>query len=158
MESVDRISNKVADIYGRAIWYSDKKIWCDSSNKISWLIPFVDFVFQEKAKFIHIVRDGRKTVSSFVNKLGNEHYNQKDVTKVIKWLACVYGRKPCPFPPYEKKYWWPLPNSRDDYKGDYDQFSLSCWHWQKINDVIIQDTKNFSSDKLITCKFNSFGI
>ena len=66
----------VAETYGAAIRYSEAAHWGDSSNKLSWLIPDLAAAFP-KARFVHLVRDGRKVCSSYFHKLGAECYDDR---------------------------------------------------------------------------------
>ena len=66
----------IAETYGGAIRYSDAQHWGDSSNKLSWLIPDLAAAFP-KARFVHLVRDGRKVASSYFHKLGAECYDDR---------------------------------------------------------------------------------
>lgn len=116
------------NIYESAIYYSEYKLWGECSNKASWAIRPLNELFPD-AKFIHIVRDGRKVVSSFYHKLAMECYDPRSVNIMMDWLEL---KEPI-IPPIEKKYWWPLPpNARE-----LDQFSLMCWHWEAINEHIL---------------------
>src|ERR1700685_373808 len=54
--------------HGAAIRVSEAAHWGDSSNKLSWLIPELA-AMTPKAKFVHLVRDGRKVAGSYFNKL-----------------------------------------------------------------------------------------
>ncbi len=121
---------------GAAIHYCEKAHWGDSSNKLSWLIPDLVALFPH-AKFVHLVRDGRKVAGSYFHKLGDECYDDRS-TAILH--AYVDGNAPAP--PPEKKYWWPLPR-RDDPGvrafRTYSQFERIAWHWAEINRVILQD-------------------
>ena len=57
--------------HGAAIHNSAAAHWGDSSNKLSWLIPDLAAFFPE-AKFVHLVRDGRKVTSTNLHKQGDE--------------------------------------------------------------------------------------
>ena len=62
--------------YGAAAQYCEREFWGDSSNKLSWLIPELATLFPD-AKFVHLVRDGRKVAGSFFHKLGDECYDDR---------------------------------------------------------------------------------
>jgi hypothetical protein len=115
---------------------SESRHWGDSSNKLSWLIAELFALFPH-AKFVHLVRDGRKVAGSFFHKLGNECYDDRS-TAILR--AHVEAGEPAP--PPEKKYWWPLPR-RDDPQAQafrsFTQFERIAWHWAEINRVILQD-------------------
>jgi hypothetical protein len=124
----------LAATYGEAIKNSDAALWGDSSNKISWLIPELAALLPD-AKFVHLVRDGRKVASSYFHKLHKECYD--DASNAV--LQGFYdGNQPEPAP--EKKYWWPVPRKSDKRAADfrkYDQFQRISWHWSEINRVIL---------------------
>ncbi|HEY5347723.1 MAG TPA: sulfotransferase, partial [Rhizomicrobium sp.] len=95
--------------HGAAVHYSPAEHWGDSSNKLSWLIPDLAALFPE-ARFVHLVRDGRKVASSYFHKLGAECYD--DRSNAI--LQAHYDDPlAAPAPPPEKKYWWPVPRKSD---------------------------------------------
>lgn len=122
--------------YGAAVLYCEKKFWGDSSNKVSWLIPEL-FALFPNAKFVHLVRDGRKVAGSYFNKLGEECYDDRS-TNILR----AYVDERAPAPPPEKKYWWPLPRKDDPRSTDFasfDQFERIAWHWAEINAVILKD-------------------
>ena len=131
----DQAKKALSKQYEAAIYYSDKILWGDSSNKLSWLIEPLNELFPN-AKFIHVVRDGRKVVSSFYNKLRDECYDDKS-TKILKsWIE-----RPDKYrePPHEKKYWWNIENKESmNYVNfiNYDQFQRICYHWREVNRVI----------------------
>jgi hypothetical protein len=111
--------------------------WGDSSNKLSWLIPDLAALFPH-AKFIHLVRDGRKVAGSFFRKLADECYDDRS-TAILR----AHLEDPAlPAPPPEKKYWWPQPRKGDpaaETFKSFTQFERIAWHWSEINRVILQD-------------------
>jgi hypothetical protein len=122
--------------YGAAVHYSGKALWGDSSNKLSWLIGDLHALFPQ-AKFVHLVRDGRKVAGSFFHKLGDECYGDH-ATQILK----AYAEDGAPAPPPEKKYWWPRPRQNDPGVIAFDrtdQFGRIAWHWAEINRVILND-------------------
>jgi len=132
----DKAKRVLAETHVAAIRYSEKLHWGDSSNKLSWLIPELAELLPQ-AKFVHLVRDGRKVASSFFNKLGDECYDDRS-TSILR----AHARDPLhvPPPPPEKKYWWPLPRQDDPLSAafdSFDQFTRIAWHWGEINRVIL---------------------
>ncbi len=120
-----------------AVRYCEKPFWGDSSNKLSWLIGDLAALFPE-AKFVHLVRDGRKVAGSFFNKLADECYDDRS-TQVLR--AHVEDPVHNPAPPPEKKYWWPLPRPGDpaaEAFRSFSQFERIAWHWAEINRVILE--------------------
>jgi len=124
------------DVHGAAVHYSERRIWGDSSNKLSWLIEELAQAMPA-AKFVHLVRDGRKVASSYFHKLAAECYDDRSTS-----VLAAHARDPQanPAPPPEKKYWWPLPRPEDPWAEaflSFDQFERICWHWAEINRVIL---------------------
>ncbi len=119
-----------------AIRYSTATHWGDSSNKLSWVIPELAELLPG-AKFVHLVRDGRKVASSYFHKLGNECYDDRS-NAILQ--AHYDDPMRTPAPPPEKKYWWPVPRSDDPIAQTFrtfDQFGRITWHWAEINNVIL---------------------
>src|SRR6201999_1703766 len=114
------------ETFGAAVHWSQGSHWGDSSNKLSWLIPNLAALFPD-ARFVHLVRDGRKVAGSYFNKLGAECYDDRS-TAILR--AHVEDKRPAP--PPEKKYWWPLP------PRGLDQFGRIAWHWAEINRVTLE--------------------
>ncbi len=126
------------EVHGAAIRYAATPIWADSSNKLSWLIPDLAALFPD-ARFLHLVRDGRKVASSYFYKLGDECY---DETATRALLAHVEDPAAVPAPPPEKRYWWPVPRPGDPRAAAfrlYTQFERIAFHWAEINRVILAD-------------------
>ncbi len=113
------------------------RIGGDSSNKLSWLIGDLARIIP-RARFVHLVRDGRKVAGSYFSKLSLECYDDRS-TAVLQ--AHYDDPALWPAPPPEKKYWWPLPR-HDDPRAPgfrtFDQFARIAWHWVEINAVILQ--------------------
>ena len=126
--------------HGAAIRDAQIRLWGDSSNKLSWLIPDLAALFPD-ARFVHLVRDGRKVASSYFHKLGNECYDDRSTEKLTDYLS---GRA-AEAPPPEKKYWWPQPKSGEPWAKEFprfNQFQRIVWHWSEINRVILRDLKD----------------
>ena len=118
-----------------AVRYSPALHWGDSSNKLSWLIPELSALLPD-AKFVHLVRDGRKVAGSYFHKLADECYDDSSV-EILK--AHVNDPVRNPAPPPEKKYWWPLPGANDRNTDEFwrrGQFFRIAWHWAEINRMI----------------------
>ena len=78
--------------HGAAIREAKTRLWGDSSNKLSWLIPDLAALFPD-ARFIHLVRDGRKVASSYFHKLGNECYDDRSTEILADYLAGARKRR-----------------------------------------------------------------
>lgn len=136
----------IGETYGGAIRYSSAAHWGDSSNKLSWLIPDLAAAFP-RARFVHLVRDGRKVASSYFHKLGNECYD--DASTGI--LQAHYDAHE-PAPPPEKKYWWPLPRHGSANSGrfrSFSQFERICWHWAELNRIVLEELSRLSAERTL---------
>jgi len=132
--------------HGAAVHYSQAAQWGDSSNKLSWLIPDLTALFPQ-AKFVHLVRDGRKVASSYFHKLTGECYDDRS-TQVFQAFYDDPAKHPAP--PPEKKYWWPVPRRADPLAHEfrhYDQFQRIAWHWAEINRVILRSLDALPADR-----------
>jgi len=139
----------IGETYGGAIRYSDASHWGDSSNKLSWLIPDLAALFP-KARFVHLVRDGRKVASSYFHKLGNECYDDTS-TRILQ----AHLDSDAPAPPPEKKYWWPLPRRGSADAGRFrafSQFERICWHWAELNRVVLEGLSRISAERTLFVK------
>jgi Sulfotransferase family len=137
----------LAKTHGVAIRNAQTGLWGDSSNKLSWLIPDLAAQFRE-ARFVHLVRDGRKVASSYFNKLGNECYDDRSTAILADYLS---GKTP-DAPPPEKKYWWPQPKPGEPWAKEFprfNQFQRIAWHWSEINRVILRDLKDVPEHRRI---------
>ena len=144
----EEVARLIAETYGGAIRYSGAKHWGDSSNKLSWLIPDLAAAFP-KARFIHLVRDGRKVASSYFHKLGAECYDDRS-TAILQ--AHYDDPTQHPAPPPEKKYWWPLPRRGSVDAGPfraYSQFERICWHWAEINRLILKELSQLPAERTL---------
>ena len=136
----DQATDVLRLTHAAAVHYTTAPFWGDSSNKLSWLIPLLDRLFPT-ARYVHLVRDGRKVASSYFHKLGNECY---DDTSTAALQAYYDADGALPAPPPEKKYWWPLPRHDDPRAREfrrYDQFERIVYHWAEINRVILRDLR-----------------
>jgi hypothetical protein len=124
----DAATRILRDTHAASIRYSEAKHWGDSSNKLSWLIPELAALLP-RARFVHLVRDGRKVAGSYFRKLSAECYDDRS-TAILQSHLDDPGKNPAP--PPEKKYWWPPPPDRS-----LDQFGRIAWHWAEINAVIL---------------------
>jgi hypothetical protein len=121
--------------HAAAVRCSERAHWGDSSNKLSWLIPELAALMPQ-AKFVHLVRDGRKVTSSYFHKLGGECYDDRSFA-ILK----AHIEDGVPPPPPEKKYWWPVP------PHTLDQFGRIAWHWSEINRIVLRDLAALPPDQ-----------
>jgi sulfotransferase family protein len=132
----DAATRVLDETHAAAIRLSEAAHWGDSSNKLSWLIPELAALLPG-AKFVHLVRDGRKVAGSYFRKLGDECYDDRS-TAILRDFLDGQG----PMPPPEKKYWWPPPPDRS-----LDQFQRIAWHWAEINRVILSSLDAVPDDR-----------
>ena len=152
LAAADEAAAVLKATYGAAIQYCEKAFWGDSSNKLSWLIADLHALFPH-AKFVHLVRDGRKVAGSFFHKLGEECYDDRSHA-VFK----AYVEDGAPVPPPEKKYWWPRPRLNDPGVKAFDaldQFGRIAWHWAEINRVISDQLVTIPNDKCLFVKLEN---
>jgi hypothetical protein len=136
----------LASAHGAALHYATTKLWGDSSNKLSWLIPELAALFPE-ARFIHLVRDGRKVASSFFHKLSAECYDDRS-TKIL--AAHLADPARAPSPPPEKKYWWPQAKPDNTWAAEFprfDRFQRIVWHWAEIHRVIFEGLADVAEER-----------
>ena len=137
--------------HASAVYYSEAPIWGDSSNKLSWLIPVLDRLFPQ-ARFVHLVRDGRKVASSYFHKLGAECYDDRP-TAVMQQYYDSCGELPAP--PPEKKYWWPVPPRGHPVALEfltYSQFERIAFHWAQINRTIVHHLEAIKPERRHTIR------
>lgn len=137
--------------HAAAIHYTQSPIWGDSSNKLSWLIPVLERLFPT-ARFVHLVRDGRKVASSFFHKLSDECYDDHSTT-VLQRYYDSHGRLPAP--PPEKRYWWPVPPRGHPLELDfitYTQFERMAFHWAQINRTIVHHLEAIAPERRYTVR------
>jgi hypothetical protein len=141
----------IQELHGAAIYYSPMKYWADCSNKLSWLIEPLYELFP-LARFIHIVRDGRKVASSYFHKLSDEMYDDESVNILSGWLA---NPDKYPIPPPEKKYWWNIPQPGQPFYDEFqmfDQFERACYQWREANRVIVESLSAIPEGQKLTIK------
>jgi hypothetical protein len=118
---------------------SKKKIWIDSSNALPWIADVLVDMFPN-AKFIHLIRNGKKVVSSFFYKHGDIMYNDYHVKKLLSFL-----KNKTKIISSEKKYWRPLPIHNELELNKFiknGQFYRICKYWAEINEKISKSLKN----------------
>jgi hypothetical protein len=132
----DEVKRRIRELHASAIYYSSAARWVDCSNKLSWIIePLLELL--PKARFVHLVRDGRKVANSYFHKLTDEMYDDESVRIMREWLA---DREQRPLPPPEKKYWWNVPQPGQPFAEEFprfDQFARACYQWVEANRVIL---------------------
>ena len=134
-----------------AVFHSNAFFWLDSSNALPWVISPLYELFPD-AFFIHLLRDGRKVVSSFYNKFNNVMYDDQSVAALTAW---VENPEEIIQPPPEKKYWRPVPVKNELFYNqfmNFDQFQRICYYWQDCNLHIKQSLSQIPSNQKLTFK------
>ena len=143
---IEEARENLKSIYRDVIMESDSNIWMDSSNKLAYLIPPLAEVFPE-ARFVHVVRDGRKVIASFHQKLSEEVYPEEGVRALLEWVRDPLNH---PEPPAEKKYWWTIPKpfspTADDFVSAH-QIQRIAFHWRNSNLVAEEDLGLLAKDR-----------
>ena len=150
----DKIKERIKELHGAAIYYSEARYWMDCSNKLSWIIEPLFELFPQ-AKFVNLTRDGRKVASSYFHKLGAEMYDDDSVRIMLNWLS---NRDSVPLPPPEKKYWWNIPQKEQPFAEDFPKFSRfqrCCYQWREANRVIIESLKKIPKEQQLLVKFEN---
>ena len=127
----EEIKATLRETHVPAVYYADTPIWVDSSNALPWIVKPLYELFPS-ARFIHLLRDGRKVVSSFYNKFPVVMYDDRSVNVVKHWLETPSAVPPPP----EKKYWRPFPMIGDKYFEQFpslNRFQRLCYYWQDCN-------------------------
>lgn len=143
---IEHTASAIAETFGAALRYSNAAQWGNSSNKLSWLIPELAAAFPN-ARFVHLVRDGRKVASSYFHKLGDECYDDRS-TAILQ--AHYDAPEAHPAPPAEKKYWWPLPRHGDREAQRFrafTQFERICWHWAEMNRLALEELSKLRGER-----------
>lgn len=140
----EEIYRYIYNNHASAIYFSSADYWIDCSNKLTWIIPPL-YKLCPEAKFILLLRDGRKVVSSYFHKLPDEMYDDRSVEVLWEWFN-KGGR--CP--PAEKKYWWAIPS--DEKFISYNRFQRICWHWVESNQTAIRDLAEIPDEQKMIVK------
>ena len=143
---------QIGEIYNPAILNSRENIWVDSSNKCAWIIDILAELYPT-AKFLNLVRDGRKVVPSFYYKLREEMYDDFSTGITAKFLENHTNYEL--MPPLEKKYWWYIP-VRDQKKyaefKRYNRFERCCYHWNYVNALVLEKFSQIEPTNCMTVK------
>ena len=148
----DDIHKVLYETYYAAIYYARGKKWVDCSNALPWIIKPLLKMFPE-AKFVHLIRDGRKVVSSFYNKFGALMYSNDCVKDLLNWLG---NKNKYPMPPPEKKYWRPIPIYNEKLYNEfisYGQFQRICYYWNELNQHTINEFQYIPDKQKLVMKF-----
>jgi hypothetical protein len=145
------MTDKLTRTHVAAVYYSKKSFWIDCSNALPWIVKPLDKLFPG-AKFVLVIRNGRRVVSSFYHKFADVMYADDSVSALQNWLE---ARSPIK-PPPEKKYWRPIPLKYDPAYRDFEnmnRFERLCSYWSKINFHVHDLFKQMAPERIMTVKF-----
>lgn len=128
----EAIVGQLRKTHSPAVHYSASDFWVDSSNALTWVVKPLYELFPD-AFFIHLIRDGRKVVSSFYSKFQEVMYEDGCVDVLEQWLK---SPESLPEPSPEKKYWRPFPIEGEPFFSEfknYNRFQKLCYYWQDVN-------------------------
>lgn len=113
------MERKLRTIFESAAYYSEAGQFLDSSHK---LVPVADLLVEmfPTARFIHLVRDGRKVCASFYYKL---QIHDDRAAQILKQFVASPGK--FPVPPPSERYWF-MP-------AEGDRFQRIVHHWADSN-------------------------
>lgn len=134
------------NLFDSAIGISDAQYFVDSSNKLAWVADVLATQFPT-AKFVHLVRDGRKVASSFFHKLP-EVYSERGVRVLQQWLD-----NEGPLPPPPEEFWWPIPQRGQPFHEEFKswtRFQRCCYQWEHANRRILEALEKVPEERKLT--------
>jgi len=149
---IDEVTDEMRSLHGAAIDLSDADTWIDCSNKLTWVVePLLRL--HPGARFVNLIRDGRKVANSYFHKLPDEMYDDRSTAILRRWLDAPDGT---PKPPPEKKYWWNIPIDGMPFAEefpDFDQFQRTAYHWVESNRVAAESlAEHVPPDRQLTLR------
>jgi hypothetical protein len=142
---------KTLGAYTDIVRASDKRVWLDISNAIPWMAESLYANFP-KARFVNLVRDGRKVVISFFRKFHDDMYDPDAVTALRAYLDGTGAR-----PDNRKRFWRPLPEAGFVEKFDSDErFANLCFYWSTVIRHSAQFMDAVPATQKMTLKFEEF--
>jgi len=151
--SSGEVSRQIQEIYGSAIYWSPFSTWIDCSNKATWLISDLASQFPD-ARFLNLVRDGRKVALSYYKKLGFEMYDDYSVSVMEQWLQETSS----PRPPLEKRFWWNIPRQGQPFYDEFpffNHFERAVYHWVMSNMEARTSLNRIDSKSVLTVKLEN---
>lgn len=134
--SFTEVKEEIKNIFKNKIVENDKKAIIHSDQRFWNLIPILKDLFPD-AKFIHLIRDGRKTIRSMFAK--NWFSEQDFEINKQQWAE------------YRLNGFLTGAVSEEKWYKEWTAFERCCWYWQHLNRVIyesLKDDKNFYLIKL----------
>lgn len=152
MGLIDRpaLLRTIREVHGAAVYYTKAGTWIDSSNKLSWVIEPLREIFPD-ARFVHLVRDGRKVTGSFFHKRSGVAYDDACVAITANWLK----NRSLPMPPPEDRYWMNIPQAGQPFHEEFpsfNQFQRICYHWREVIRVINESFSRIPTAQRMTFK------
>lgn len=149
---VDEVLSELRSLHSAAIALSDANTWIDCSNKLTWIVePLLRL--HPNARFVNLIRDGRKVANSYFHKLPDEMYDDRSTAILRAWLDDPEGTSK---PPPEKKFWWNIPIDGMPFAEQFpqfDQFQRATYHWVESNRVAAKSLAEYvPSDQQLTLR------
>lgn len=144
------VQEGIQDLYGSAVFWSPADTWIDCSNKATWLVRELQERFPN-ARFLNLIRDGRKVSLSYFKKLNDEMYDDYSVNVMNAWL----GDQSLPKPPLEKRFWWNIPQPGQPFHDEFSTFShfeRAVYHWVNSNQFARESLETLDPDSSMTVK------
>lgn len=148
---VDRghVAGELTRHHGAAVRYSEAPQWGDVSSRLGWMVPMLRECFPT-ARFVHLVRDGRASVSAQLYRSGEEPYDDRSVGVVMDAIEAGGGEL---LPPPEPRYWWPLPrvgSPQWEAFRSWSPFERLAWQWGESNRKILTGLAGLPPDQVHT--------
>ncbi len=156
LHTPQEISKQIQELYGSALYWTPSKVWIDCSNKATWLISDLALEYPN-ARFLNVVRDGRKVALSYFKKLGSEMYDDFSVSVMQRWLSDTSTPKP----PLEKRFWWNIPQRGQPFHHEFpsfDQFQRAAYHWVVSNEEARKSLSSLSPEHAMTVKLEELVV
>jgi hypothetical protein len=144
----DEAIQMLESIYFQYARNSKNYLWIDVSNKLCWIAPLLKKAFPD-SRFIELIRDGRKVVSSFFNKLNNEMYTEEGMIIIQNYLD-----NGGPEPEHRKDIWWNMvsPFSDWEYRRKFSRFEWCCSHWTDSHSQISNFASNIKPSNFLSVR------
>ncbi len=143
--------DRLRETHGAAVHYCSKPVWIDCSNALPWIVQPLHLLFPN-ARFVHVVRNGRRVVSSFYHKFDDIMYADDAVVTLCNWIEGRSAIKPPP----EKRYWRPIPLPGEAQYAEFlrmNRFERLCYYWATVNARVGDTLRAIDPAESLTVKF-----
>lgn len=136
------LATSLVKTHRNAVDACTKDCWIDVSNALPWTLPTLLELFPD-GRFILLVRNGRRVVSSFFHKFENELYHPEVLDSILQWRDSGGVRGG----PSKPELWRPLPPDWQPSNLDApDRFDLLCWYWSQLNEHVRKEVEKCAAD------------